>query len=247
VSFAKLSVEYVSLLVLLPLFFALTGLRSEIGLLNNSDAWLVCGAIIVVAVVGKLFGSAFAAKYIGYSWKDSFSLGILMNTRGLMELVVLNIGYEMGILSIELFTMFVVMALATTIMTGPLLQWITKRPREIMAFETVQKSVIDLLSHELRTPLTLIKGAAAHLSNRTTIEENEKKEMVQTIVEGSKRMEKVIDNLLVNARFREGRTALQTSSCSLEEIFTTALHVSESDWNKKAVIDQKKSFVCRHG
>jgi Kef-type K+ transport system membrane component KefB/uncharacterized membrane protein len=108
--------EYVSLLVLLPVFFALTGLRSEIGLLNNSEAWLVCGAIIVVAVSGKLFGSAFAAKYIGFSWRDSFSLGILMNTRGLMELIVLNIGYEMGILSIELFTMFVIMALATTIM-----------------------------------------------------------------------------------------------------------------------------------
>ena len=231
--------EYVSLLVLLPLFFALTGLRSEIGLLNNSEAWLVCGAIIVVAVSGKLFGSAFAAKYIGFGWKDSFSLGILMNTRGLMELVVLNIGYEMGILSIELFTMFVVMALVTTIMTGPILQWITKRPREEIGFEAVQKNVIDLLSHELRTPLTLIKGAAAHLSNRTLMGEKEKDEMLQTIVEGSKRMEKVIDNLLVNARFREGRTALQITLCSLEEIFSTALHVSQTDWNKKAIINYK--------
>lgn len=230
--------EYVSLLVLLPLFFALTGLRSEIGLLNNADAWLICGAIIIVAVVGKLFGSAFAAKYMGFNWKDSFSLGILMNTRGLMELVVLNIGYEMGILSTELFTMFVVMALVTTIMTGPMLQWITRRPKEVVQFETVQKSVIDLLSHELRTPLTLIKGAAAHLSNRTSMRDEEKEMMVQTIVEGSKRMEKVIDNLLANARFREGRTPLQTTLCRLEEIVSSALSISESDWNAKGQYSQ---------
>lgn len=228
--------EYVSLLVLLPLFFALTGLRSEIGLLNNADAWLVCGAIIIVAVIGKLFGSAFAAKYMGFNWKDSFSLGILMNTRGLMELVVLNIGYEMGILSTELFTMFVVMALVTTVMTGPMLQWVTRRPKEIAQFETVQKSVIDLLSHELRTPLTLIKGAAAHLSNRTSMHDEEKEMMVQTIVEGSRRMEKVIDNLLANARFREGRTPLQTTLCRFEEIVSSALDISESDWNTKAQI-----------
>lgn len=230
--------EYVSLLVLLPLFFALTGLRSEIGLLNNNDAWLVCGAIIIVAVFGKLFGSAFAAKYMGFNWKDSFSLGILMNTRGLMELVVLNIGYEMGILSTELFTMFVVMALVTTVMTGPMLQWVTRRPKEIVQFETVQKSVIDLLSHELRTPLTLIKGAAAHLSNRTSMRDEEKEIMVQTIVEGSRRMEKVIDNLLANARFREGRTPLQTTLCRFEDIVSSALHISESDWSRKAYIDQ---------
>lgn len=226
--------EYVSLLVLLPLFFALTGLRSEIGLLDNADAWMVCGGIIAIAVFGKLFGSALASKYMGFNWRDSLALGILMNTRGLMELVVLNIGYEMGILSTELFTMFVVMALVTTVMTGPMLQWITRRPKEIVQFETVQKNVIDLLSHELRTPLTLIKGAAAHLSNRTSMRDEEKEVMVQTIVEGSRRMEKVIDNLLANARFREGRTPLQTTLCRFEEIVSSALFISESDWNTKA-------------
>lgn len=234
--------EYVSLLVLLPLFFALTGLRSEIGLLNHTEAWLVCGSIIIIAVFGKLFGSAFAAKYMGFNWKDSFSLGILMNTRGLMELVVLNIGYEMGILSTELFTMFVVMALVTTVMTGPMLQWVTRRPKEIVQFETVQKSVIDLLSHELRTPLTLIKGAAAHLSNRSTMRQEETQMMVQTIVEGSRRMEKVIDNLLINARFREGRTPLQTTLCRFEEIVFSALRICEADWNRQVSIDQKHSL-----
>lgn len=227
--------EYVSLLVLLPLFFALTGLRSEIGLLNSVDAWLICGGIIVIAVFGKLFGSALASKYMGFSWRDSFALGILMNTRGLMELVVLNIGYEMGILSTELFTMFVVMALATTIMTGPFLNLVTRGFKENKVVETMQKSLIDLLSHELRTPLTLIRGAAGNLSNpQFTLEEKDKNEMIQTIVEGSRRMEKVIDNLLVNARFREGKTPLNKTMLRLDDVVSSALSIAESDWKRQA-------------
>jgi signal transduction histidine kinase len=227
--------EYVSLLVLLPLFFALTGLRSEIGLLNSVDAWLICGGIIVLAVFGKLFGSALASKYMGFSWRDSFALGILMNTRGLMELVVLNIGYEMGILSTELFTMFVVMALATTIMTGPFLNLITRGFKENKVVETMQKSLIDLLSHELRTPLTLIRGAASNLSNPNfALADKDKEEMVQTIVEGSRRMEKVIDNLLMNARFREGKNPLNKTMLRLEEVVSSALAIAESDWNRRA-------------
>ncbi|HEX5329570.1 cation:proton antiporter [Sulfuricurvum sp.] len=227
--------EYVSLLVLLPLFFALTGLRSEIGLLNSVDAWIVCGGIIVIAVFGKLFGSALASKYMGFSWRDSFALGILMNTRGLMELVVLNIGYEMGILSTELFTMFVVMALATTIMTGPFLNLITRGFKENKVVETMQKSLIDLLSHELRTPLTLIRGAAGNLANpQFTLADKDKEEMVQTIVEGSRRMEKVIDNLLVNARFREGKTPLNKTILRLDDVVSSALSIAEGDWKRQA-------------
>jgi len=227
--------EYVSLLVLLPLFFALTGLRTEIGLLNTSDGWLVCGLIIIIAVTGKLLGSSLAAKFMGFNWRDSFSLGILMNTRGLMELVVLNIGYEMGILSTELFTMFVIMALATTFMTGPILNLITKGFKENKVAERMQKSLIDLLSHELRTPLTLIRGAASNLSNpKFLLDAKDKEAMVQTIVEGSRRMEKVIDNLLVNARFREGKTPLNKTTLRLEEVVSSALAITENDWNRQA-------------
>ena len=227
--------EYVSLLVLLPLFFALTGLRTEIGLLNTSDGWLICGVIIIIAVTGKLLGSSLAAKFMGFNWRDSFALGILMNTRGLMELVVLNIGFDMGILSTELFTMFVVMALVTTFMTGPILNWITKGFKENKVVETMQKSLIDLLSHELRTPLTLIRGAASNLSNpQFSLEDKDKEEMVQTIVEGSRRMEKVIDNLLVNARFREGKTPLNKTILRLDDIVSSALLIAENDWNRQA-------------
>lgn len=106
---------------LLPLFFVFTGLRTHITLLNDLNSWLMCVAIIVVAVLGKLVGSMLMARWTHMSWRDSFSIGVLMNTRGLIELVVLNIGYDLGILSARIFVMMVIMALATTLMTAPLL------------------------------------------------------------------------------------------------------------------------------
>ena len=93
-------VEYVSELVLLPLFFALTGLRTQIGLLDQGRLWVICAGIVGLAVAGKLVGGALISRLAsGMSWRESWLMGALLNTRGLMELVVLNIGYEMGILS----------------------------------------------------------------------------------------------------------------------------------------------------
>ncbi|WP_061248703.1 cation:proton antiporter [Leptospira alstonii] len=112
-------IEDFSLTVLLPLFFAFTGLRTKFGLLSSSGLWPVFFLILFVAVLGKLGGSAIASRMSGKNWKDSLSIGILMNTRGLMELIVLNIGYDLGVLSEEIFSMMVLMALTTTIMTGP--------------------------------------------------------------------------------------------------------------------------------
>jgi Kef-type K+ transport system membrane component KefB len=114
-------VEDVAIILLLPLFFVFTGLRTEIGLLNDIYLWKITGLIILVAVVGKFLGSALAARFVGQNWRDSLTIGALMNTRGLMELVVLNIGYELGVLSPKIFTMMVIMALVTTFMTGPAL------------------------------------------------------------------------------------------------------------------------------
>jgi Kef-type K+ transport system membrane component KefB len=114
-------IEDVSMVLLLPLFFVFTGLRTQIGLLNTGQLWLVCGLIAVVAVVGKFVGSAVAARIVGQTWKDSLVIGALMNTRGLMELVVLNIGFDLGVLSPEIFAMMVLMAIGTTMMTGPAL------------------------------------------------------------------------------------------------------------------------------
>jgi Kef-type K+ transport system membrane component KefB len=126
-SFRKIvidKIEDVSIVLLLPLFFVITGLRTQIGLLNEGYLWATFGWILLVAVVGKFGGSALAARIVGQSWKDSLSIGVLMNTRGLMQLIVLNIGYDLGILSPEIFAMMVLMALVTTLMTGPALDLI---------------------------------------------------------------------------------------------------------------------------
>lgn len=119
-------VEDISVTLLLPLFFVFTGLRTEIGLLNTPHLWWICTIIILVAIVGKFGGSALSARFLGESKRDSLALGILMNTRGLMELIVLNIGYEMGILPPAIFVMLVIMALFTTFMTTPAMSLIER-------------------------------------------------------------------------------------------------------------------------
>jgi Kef-type K+ transport system membrane component KefB len=119
-------VEDVALVLLLPLFFVFTGLRTQIGLLNDPYLWQITALIIATAVIGKFAGSTLASKFVGQSWRDSLILGALMNTRGLMELVVLNIGYDLGILTPEIFAMMVIMALFTTCMTGPALDLINR-------------------------------------------------------------------------------------------------------------------------
>ena len=107
---------------LLPPFFAFTGMRTQIGLVNSLEDWLYCVLIIAVACVGKVSGTALPAKWFGQSWRESLSLGILMNTRGLMELIVLNIGLDLGVISPTVFTMLVIMALLTTLITTPALK-----------------------------------------------------------------------------------------------------------------------------
>jgi Kef-type K+ transport system membrane component KefB len=109
------------IVLLLPLFFAFTGLRTTVSLISGGWLWLVCGLVLLVAIAGKLGGSAVAARAAGMGWRDALSLGTLMNTRGLMELVILNVGLDIGVLSPTLFAMMVVMALVTTALTTPLL------------------------------------------------------------------------------------------------------------------------------
>ena len=121
--------ENFSSLFLLPLFFAYSGLRTHVGLLNDPTSWLICLAIIGVATLGKLGGTMVTARLTGMNWNDSFALGALMNTRGLVELVALNIGYDLGILPPRIFAMMVVMALVTTFLTGPLLNLVERAKR----------------------------------------------------------------------------------------------------------------------
>jgi len=114
------SIEPLTSTLLLPLFFAFSGLRTEVGSLSG-EAWLACALVLLAAVAGKFGAVTAAARIQGTPWRESLALGALMNTRGLMELVVLNIGYDLGILSPQMYTMMVIMALTTTCMAGPVL------------------------------------------------------------------------------------------------------------------------------
>jgi Kef-type K+ transport system membrane component KefB len=113
-------------ILLLPAFFAYTGMKTEIGLVSGWEAWMFCAVIILVATLGKFGGTFVAARFTGLDTRVSAALGILMNTRGLMELIVLNIGLELGVISPKLFAMMVIMALVTTIATTPILHALTK-------------------------------------------------------------------------------------------------------------------------
>jgi Kef-type K+ transport system membrane component KefB/nucleotide-binding universal stress UspA family protein len=123
------------LIFLLPVFFAYSGLRTEIGLLNRPELWLLCAAVLTVAIAGKYIGTYFAARVCGIESREASALGWLMNTRGLTELIVLNIGLSLGVISPLLFTMLVIMALVTTFMTSPLLE--LTYPKELIRLDTV--------------------------------------------------------------------------------------------------------------
>jgi Kef-type K+ transport system membrane component KefB len=123
-------IESLSLVLLLPLFFALVGLRTRIDLLTGRSMLGYTVAILATAVLGKLTGAAITARATGMNWEDSLGLGVLMNTRGLVELVILNAGLDLGILSPPLFTMMVIMALVTTFMTTPILIAMKIRPQQ---------------------------------------------------------------------------------------------------------------------
>jgi Kef-type K+ transport system membrane component KefB len=116
--------------LLLPAFFAFTGMRTQIGLLDGAGAWALCGLIILVATAGKLGGTLVAARFTGLGWRQASALGVLMNTRGLMELIVLDVGLGLGVISPTLFAMMVIMAIVTTVATTPLLDWLAPEPTE---------------------------------------------------------------------------------------------------------------------
>ena len=121
--------EHVVTIFLLPAFFAFTGMRTRLDLLSGAEAWMICGVIVLVATAGKFGGTYVAARLTGHPARDAAALGTLMNTRGLMELIVLTIGLDLGVISPTLFAMMVLMALATTMATSPVLRWLLPQAR----------------------------------------------------------------------------------------------------------------------
>ena len=159
--------EDLVVVLLLPAFFAFTGMRTQIGLVSGAGEWGVCGLILLVACVGKFGGSALAARLTGLGWRDAAALGVLMNTRGLMELIVLNIGLELHVISPTLFAMLVLMAVTTTVMTTPLLTLITRGHRFEDDQPAVVKPVVDVVK-----PVARLRegGVLVPVSNPETME-----------------------------------------------------------------------------
>jgi Kef-type K+ transport system membrane component KefB len=211
-------VEDVALVLLLPLFFVFTGLRTQIGLLNDPFLWKITGLIILVAVAGKFIGSALAAKFVGQNWKNSLTIGALMNTRGLMELVVLNIGYDLGVLTPEVFTMMVIMALLTTFMTGPALDFINyifkpkaieipQQQRDIskykilVSFGTTEtgKTLLKLANGLTKKSSSTASLTAMHLAQTNELHhynlEEYEKEIFDPIIEESKHLKQEVTPL----------------------------------------------------
>ncbi|MBE9004135.1 cation:proton antiporter [Fortiea sp. LEGE XX443] len=143
------------LIFLLPIFFAYSGLQTQIGLLNRPELWLLCGLVLLVAIAGKYIGTYVAARVSGISKREASALGWLMNTRGLTELIILNIGLELGVISPLVFTMLVIMALVTTFMTSPLLEW--TYPKRLIKLDVIKP---DLDAETNTEPNTIIESYA---------------------------------------------------------------------------------------
>jgi Kef-type K+ transport system membrane component KefB len=142
------------LIIMLPVFFAHSGLRTQIGLLNSPELWLLCGLVVAVAIVGKYVGTYGAARFSGVNKQDASALGWLMNTRGLTELIVLNIGLDLNVISPLLFTMLVIMALVTTFMTSPLIELIyQKKPSQIEPLGATELSSSAIPSYSILVPV----------------------------------------------------------------------------------------------
>jgi Kef-type K+ transport system membrane component KefB len=137
------SLDQVNNLLFLPLFFVFSGLRTQIGLIQGPTLWLLCLLVFAVACVGKILGATLSVHVMGETWREALSLGVLMNTRGLVELIVLNIGLDLGVLSPTLFTMLVIMAIVTTMMASPLLPLLGYRSVDVEAVreETIESIV----------------------------------------------------------------------------------------------------------
>jgi Kef-type K+ transport system membrane component KefB len=130
---------------LLPVFFAYAGLRTRIGLLNTPQLWAYAGVVLGVASCGKLAGAVVPARIFGSSWREAIAIGVLMNTRGLMELVILTIGLQLHVITDSVFAIMVLMALLTTFMTTPLLHWVYPIRRLMPPRKLAEKRAFSVL------------------------------------------------------------------------------------------------------
>jgi Kef-type K+ transport system membrane component KefB len=153
--------DHLVTILLLPAFFAFTGMRTRIDLVSGLDQWLICALIILIATLGKFGGTLMAARLTGLGWRAAAALGTLMNTRGLMELIVLNIGLDLRVISPPLFAMMVVMALVTTMATAPVLQWLLPHTASAPATESARVTHRGQASSAARAERRQAEGPSA--------------------------------------------------------------------------------------
>jgi Kef-type K+ transport system membrane component KefB len=207
-------IEDFTVTLLLPLFFAFTGLKTDMGLLDRPELWLMTGVLLVVAMVGKLFGAAIAARLTGFSFRDSAVIGTLMNTRGLTELIVLNLALEKGVISDALFAMLVIMALVTTLMAGPLLRLLDPRnelgaPVEEELDVAREESVAEFPSLAIPEQSILVAPQGESLEQLRAIAE--------PLARSEPPRELIVSRLLRPPRNASARGGLQTENRRLKE------------------------------
>lgn len=260
-------IEDISSVLLLPLFFAFTGLRTQIGLISSAQDWLVCGAVIGVAVFGKLIGASLSARFLGLSWKHSLMIGTLMNTRGLMELIVLNIGYELGILSPKIFAIMVLMALSTTFMTGPLLNLIEylfhparKSNKKKSTFNVLLSfgppemgsTLLKVAYALVKTDRNLTKLAALHLTPSTEIGIQEaelfERNAFQNIKASAAKLEVVVETIYKSSEKITAEIAKTAEECQSDFLFMgSARSVFQGNVTGGIIQEVLQQVKCRVG
>jgi len=256
------------LIFLLPIFFAYSGLKTEIGLLNRPELWLLCGAVLAVAIIGKYVGTYVAARVSGVNNRDASALGWLMNTRGLTELIVLNIGLSLGVITPLLFTMLVIMALVTTFMTSPLLEW--TYPKDKIRLDIVEQETPELETEStvpiyrvlvaVANPLTqkgllnlaiAIAGKGPAIVHPLSLIEFQENYQFQTTPDQTNRLIKqrrdALENLIETLEPPEIRQNIYPIVTSAHDVSTETVQIAIADkadliimgWHRSAFVDNR--------
>jgi Kef-type K+ transport system membrane component KefB len=211
--------------LLLPLFFVYTGLKTNITLLDRPELWLITLGLIALAILGKLAGAAIAARVCGFDSRASMVIGTLMNTRGLTELIVLNIALEVGAISSVLFTALVIMAIVTTLMTGPLLKLLD--PRNEYGTKLEDELASAALAAAREHPGLPVAERAILVASHTDAALERLIELAQPLARSAPQRELILTRLVEPPRGAGVRGGLQTENLQLERASQTIAQARE--------------------
>ncbi len=210
-------IEDFVIILLLPMFFVYTGLRTDVGLLNTGTLWLVTIALIAIAIIGKMAGGAIAARYSGFDWRSSAVIGTLMNTRGLTELIVLNLALSAGAISSALFAALVIMALVTTLMAGPMLKLLDPKNEYGSAIEDEFAAAKELTAHQ--HPEVHVPDRSILVAPQTNTAVSQLVALAQPLASSQPPRELILARLVQPPRGASVRGGLQTENLLLKEAF----------------------------